>query len=87
MSFLDCELLAFLHSKSQPVVIGEITKTKVDQYAILGSIGRLKIFGFIASYTGNFSIGGGVDNTLSDLAQITNCGKQFCDFALSNSKK
>ena len=84
MSLLDCELLTgFFDNCQQPVIIGGITKPGIDQYALIGSIGRLKTFGFIATYTVGISFGGKTDNTLKDNAQITNYGKQFCRFCLS----
>jgi len=82
MSLLECELLGFLYNQNQPVRVGDIQKPGVDQYAIVGAIGRLKSYGFLVSAQASFSIGSGVDNTLNETVKVSDFGRRFCDFCL-----
>ncbi|WP_152995547.1 MULTISPECIES: hypothetical protein [Exiguobacterium] len=82
---LDLEILASL-SRNLPdqfMVVGSITKPGVEQYAIVGSIGRLKNLGFIYAITQGMTFGGNTDNSLSDAVTITPFGKQFVNYCLS----
>jgi len=83
MSLLECEILAFIKTQPQQTQVGEISKPGVDQYAIVGVIGRLKSRGFITGAQGSFSIGGGADNSLQGLVSISPYGERFCIFCLS----
>ena len=82
MSLLECEVLGFLYNQNQPVRVGNIEKSGVDQYAIVGAIGRLRSFGFLVSAQASFSIGGGVDNTLNETVKVSDFGQRFCEFCL-----
>ncbi|MEZ8363405.1 hypothetical protein AB6C40_24445 [Vibrio splendidus] len=82
MSLLECEILAFIRSQSQQVQVGAISKPNVEQYAIVGIIGRLKSRGFLVAAQGSFSIGG-ADNSLQELVAISEYGERFCSFCLS----
>ena len=83
MSLLECEILAFIKTQPQQTQVGAINKPSVDQYAIVGSIGRLKSRGFLISMQGSFSVGGGADNSLQELVAVSSFGIKFCDFCLS----
>lgn len=83
MSLLECEILAFLRTQSQRIQIGTISKPGIDQYAIVGAVGRLKSRGFLSATQGSFAVGGGADNTLQEQVAITNYGNAFCNFCLS----
>ncbi|WP_169709525.1 hypothetical protein [Deferrisoma camini] len=82
MSLLGCELLAFISSQPGAVLVGNIKKPGTDQYAIVGAIGRLKSYGFLMSFQGSFTIGGGQDNALQEQVQLSHFGKEFVDFCL-----
>lgn len=83
MTLLECEILAFLHHQPDRVIVGSINKKGVDQYAIIGSIGRLKSYGFINTFIGSITLGGGVDDTLSQSTAPTAFGQKFISFCLS----
>lgn len=83
MSLLECEILAFIKTKPQQTQVGNINKPGVDQYAIVGAIGRLKSRGFLTAMQDSFSIGGGADNSLQELVSVSPFGSKFCDFCLS----
>ncbi|QPK03988.1 hypothetical protein [Vibrio kanaloae] len=82
MSLLECEILAFIKNQPQQVQVGSISKPGVEQYAIVGIIGRLKSRGFLVAAQGSFSIGGGADNSLQELVAISSYGQRFCTFCL-----
>lgn len=82
MSLLECEVLGDLYNQTNQVRVGDIQKSGVDQYAIVGAIGGLKSFGFLVSGQASFSIGGGVDNTLNETVKVSNFGCHFCEFCL-----
>lgn len=82
MSLLECEILAFIKTQPQQTQVGAINKPGVDQYAIVGAIGRLKSRGFLVAAQGSFSIGGGADNSLQELVTISPHGQRFCSFCL-----
>ena len=83
MSLLECEVLAFIKTQPQQTQVGSVNKPGVDQYAIVGAIGRLKSRGFLVTAQGSFSIGGGSDNSLQELVAISPYGQRFCSFCLS----
>ncbi len=82
MSLLECEMLAFIKSQPQKSQVGAIKKSGVDQYAIVGAIGRLKSRGFLTATQGSFAIGGGADNSLQELVKVSPFGVSFADFCL-----
>ncbi|WP_099608346.1 hypothetical protein [Vibrio coralliilyticus] len=84
MSALECELLALIKKQPRQVQIASINKPGVDQYAIVGAIGRLKSRGFLSAATGAvFSIGGSTDNTLQEMVVVSSYGNLFCSFCLN----
>lgn len=83
MSLLECEILAFVLSKPQQIKVGSISKPNVDQYAIVGVIGRLKSRGFLTAAQGSFAIGTGSDNSLQELVSVSSYGRSFSEFCLS----
>jgi hypothetical protein len=82
MSLLECDVLGFIYNQSQPLRVGNVQKPDVDQYAIVGAIGRLKSFGFLVSGQASFSIGGDVDNALNETVKVSDFGRRFCEFCL-----
>jgi len=79
MTVLECEVL-MLVSTSAPLEIREIRVHQTEQYAIIGSIGRLKSRGFVFSIQNNFEIG--IDNSLHETAHISSFGQRFHSFCL-----
>lgn len=82
MSLLECEILGFLYKKNQLLKVENIQKPHVDQYTIVGIIGRLKSFGFLISRQPSFSIGGRVDNALNEAVKVSDFGRRFFEFCL-----
>lgn len=82
MTFLECEILSFLCTQSDPTSVGEIQKPNTEQYAIVGTINRLKSYGFLMAFQGSFTIGGGQDNALKERVQVSTFGIEFRDFCL-----
>ena len=83
MSLLECTLLAYIKYQIQQTKVRAINILGVDQYAIVGAIGRLKSRGFLTAGQGSFSIGGGADNSLEELVAISPFGISFYAFCLS----
>jgi len=82
MTLLECELLAFL-TKNGPTQVGTLSKPGVEQYAIVGAIGRLKSRGFVATTQNSFAIGGGADNSLQEIASVSAFGAKFHAFCIA----
>lgn len=82
MTLLECELLAFL-TKNGPTQVGALSKPGVEQYAIVGAIGRLKSRGFVATTQNSFAIGGGADNSLQEIASVSAFGAKFHAFCIA----
>ncbi|MBV7507263.1 hypothetical protein KW850_18535 [Bacillus sp. sid0103] len=81
MTLLECEILTFLYHQNQPVKVGTITKPGLVQYAIVGAIGRLKMYGFLRTSTQDLQVGD-VDNTLLELVTPSDFGLNFIKFCL-----
>lgn len=84
MTLLEIELMVFLYTKNQPVLVGTITKTGVDQSVIVGTVGRLKNYGFITAITKSISIGGSVSNALNEAISLTYFGRRFYEFCIAD---
>ena len=82
MSLLECELLASINSQPGAVLVGNIKKPGTNQYAIVGAIGRLKVYGFLKSFQENFTVSAEDDNALQERVQPSGFGKEFVDFCL-----
>jgi len=83
MSLLEIEILTFLDSQSDFVQIGTIQKPKIEQYAIVGAVGRLRNLGFLQSAGGGMSFGDKSDNHLKELVKVSLFGKEFIGFCLN----
>jgi len=82
MSLLECELLGSFNKNTEPTRVGQIRKSGVDQYAIVGAVARVKTYGFLISGQPGISIGGSQDNSLLETVKISDFGKRFCEFCL-----
>ncbi|WP_010278757.1 hypothetical protein [Paenibacillus senegalensis] len=83
MNLLECEILSFLYSHNEAVIVGDIFKPGVDQYAIVGALGKLSLYGFTVTSQFSLHIGGSVDNTLSQKVKTSNFGRKFVEFCLN----
>ena len=84
MSLLECEILALLYkNKGNRAQVRFISKPGVNQYAIVGSISKLKSYGFLRTTQGSFSIGGNEDNLLEEFVGINEYGIEFVEFTLA----
>ncbi|MGG3282749.1 hypothetical protein [Paenibacillus solani] len=83
MTFLECDILALLRKALDALEVGSIRKDGVEQYAIVGAIGRLKGYGFIRTFTTGMSFGGREDNSLRDGVELTPFGKKFIAYCLN----
>jgi hypothetical protein len=84
MSLLECEVLALIKSESRQIKVGDLNKQGVNQYAIVGAIGRLKSRGFLTATQGSFAVGGREDNSLKELVTVSPFGLSFSNFCLSS---
>jgi hypothetical protein len=82
MTLIECEILGFLYKQATPMKVGAIQKQGVEQYSIIGAVGRLKTFGFLTAFQTQLAIGGGIDNSLTEAVSISPLGKRFCEFCL-----
>lgn len=82
MTLLECDLLVFLYQHKQPLRVGNINKPGVNQYAIVGAIGRLKMYGLLRSLTTTLNIGGGRDNALEENVSLSDYGIRFIHYCL-----
>ncbi|MCM3628791.1 hypothetical protein M3194_15715 [Paenibacillus glycanilyticus] len=83
MTMLECELLMFLNTQLKGAMIGTIKKNGIEQYAIVGAIGRLKAYGFIYTIYGQISFGNNNDDSLTDRVFMTPFGQRFISYCLS----
>lgn len=80
---IDIELLTFLFNKDDLVPVSAIKHKQFNEpYFILASINKLRNFGFVESFTGDFYVGAR-DNSLHENVKISNLGKDFSKFCLA----
>jgi len=82
MTLLECEMLSLLYAQSGPILVEAIQRPNTDQYGIVGTINRLKSYGFVMAFQGSFALGGDRDNVLQEKVQVSPFGKEFRDFCL-----
>jgi hypothetical protein len=82
-TLLEIEILKFLNSKNDFIAVGTIQKEGVEQYAVVGAIGRLRNLGFLQSGGGGMSFGDRSDNHLKELVKVSPFGTKFIDFCLN----
>lgn len=85
ITLLESSILKFLiNFKNEPSEIRNIKINKVDQYAIIGAIEKLKSYGFLKSQTISVMIGTGQDNRLKEKVRLSNFGIKFYEFCIEN---
>lgn len=82
LTLLECELLMLVKSHPSALQVRAIQKPGIDTYAVVGSIGRLKTYGFLSAVTSSISLGGNADNSLNESVSITTFGNKFIQFCL-----
>ena len=85
LSVLDLNLLSFLTRQEKPIHIKSIQRGKDSPFQILGSINRLRNYGYASTQTVSIVIGSGEDNALNESVLITDYGRKFFSFALVES--
>lgn len=79
---IDIEILILLFNQDNLVPVSAINHKQFnDPYFILASINKLRNFGFIESFTGEFHVGAR-DNSLHENVRISRLGKDFSRFCL-----
>ncbi|MFW5891367.1 MAG: hypothetical protein ACOCUI_04030 [bacterium] len=81
MTILEIEILIELYKDNKTIVVENIKKENVEQYAIVGSINRIKSYGFIMQTEQTWE---GLSNPLKERILINDYGKSFCKFCLDN---
>lgn len=82
MTQLEIEILKFLLEQTEPTIVGALQKEGVDQYAIVGAVGRLKMYGLLSASTRSLTIGEGTDNALNETITLSEFGKKFIQYCL-----
>lgn len=82
---IDIQVIVLLHKEDKLIPISKINSGEAekahDPYYILASVNKLRSFGFVESYTGDFHVGA-KDNDLNQEIKISHLGKDFTDFCL-----
>jgi hypothetical protein len=81
MTILECNVLSFIKQQNKPVLVGSLSEPGIDQYAIVGSVGRLRMYGFIRLQNDNIIINGG-DDSLNDSFVVSDFGIRFIQYCL-----
>lgn len=78
ISLLECELLVNIYNQNQSVEALSLQRDEIDKFALVGSINRLKNYGFLVSIAERYTM----ENPLNELLRLTNFGRKFCEFCL-----
>ncbi|MED4697067.1 hypothetical protein [Peribacillus frigoritolerans] len=81
MTLLECEVLLYIKEQNNPVRVGSLSKPEIDLYAIVGSVGRLRMNGFIRLQNDNIIINGG-DDSLNDSFVVSDFGNRFIQYCI-----
>ena len=81
MTLLEIEILTFIFNSKQPVIVGTLKKPGVEQFAIVGSIARIKNYGFLTAIQNSFSVGAG-HNELEQAVELNEFGRRFVNFSI-----
>lgn len=83
MSLLECELLRELYNyeRNQLIQVGDLRREGIDQYAIVGSINRLKSYGFLIAFRP--TVFGGSDE-LNEKVELSPFGLKFYEFCIKS---
>ncbi|MEC0275468.1 hypothetical protein [Peribacillus frigoritolerans] len=81
MTLLECEVLLNIKEQNNPVRVGSLSKPGIDLYAIVGSVGRLRMNGFIRLQNDNIIFNGG-DDSLNDSFVVSDFGNRFIQYCI-----
>ncbi|MEW4223130.1 hypothetical protein [Rossellomorea marisflavi] len=85
LSEQDVIIMIALYKEENLVVVNSINISDTnDPYYVLASINKIRAFGFLESFTGDFHIGA-VDNELNQSVKVSQLGKLFVDFCLKTA--
>jgi len=83
MNILECQILKILVEKGNiSTQIKDIKIESVNVYAIIGSIEKLKSYGFLESYTLSVMFGTEQDNRIQEKVKLSNYGIKFYKFCI-----
>lgn len=84
MTMLEIELITFLSTiENDFILVGSINKPGIDQSIFVGTVGRLKNYGFVDAVTQGITVGGNVNNALNEGIRLNNFGRRFFQFCIS----
>lgn len=85
MTLLECDNLGFIYNQETFVSVDKIKKEGVDRYEILGSINKLKSYGFLKAYQFYYATEEekGAETGFGENIEISSLGRSFCDFCLT----
>ncbi|WP_430483188.1 hypothetical protein [Rossellomorea marisflavi] len=81
MTLLEIGLLNEISTLVEPVRLSSLHREGVDQYAIVGAIGRLRSNGYLKLENRTIAFTGG-DDSLHDSFIVSNFGQTFIDFCI-----
>ena len=82
MTLLECEILIKLSGNDDLIEVNKIELSGVDEYAIIGAIGRLKSYGYIRSTQPGMVLGVEVEYPKNESVGVTGFGRSFIKFCL-----
>jgi hypothetical protein len=83
ISLFECEVLSSIYKQNHSVEVVSFRREGVDEYAIVGSINRLKNYGFLEFSEDRYV----AEKPLNNIVRLTSFGRKFCDFCLSSSER
>lgn len=94
MTLLECELLIDLYETSSIPSVGNLKKSEVDEYAIVGAVSRLKSYGFLESHgflkrsppipEPDDQTWDSTRDPLDECVVLSFFGREFCKFCLNS---
>lgn len=86
MTELECEILNLMFQQETSVTVAQLSAKGIDNNIVIGGVSRLKSYGFLTGYTGQFNIGPGANNVLNERIELNSFGKTFYDYITIYSK-
>jgi len=86
MTIFECEILGYIYNQKEFIKVESIIKGGIDKYEILGSINRLKSFGFIITYQFSYATADAVkghETGFDENIEISPLGREFGEFCLT----
>lgn len=87
MTLIECDMLQLVNKAmniNHGIQVKSLNYPGLDQYALVGAVGRLKNLGFIRAQTMSLQIGGtNSDNSLNEVISLTPFGRSFIEYCFS----